>query len=125
VDEGKAESAGHEENGCITIAQAVAMLDREFLSEKRDRKHEQIYRVSKVDRWVFLTSAGIEGRLQSRVGAVHISSCGVMVVGSIPMLDVPIGGQIDPVFLPDWAMEWGAAGGPLGHSGCVCGRAWH
>ena len=23
-----------------------------------------------------------------------------MVVGSIPMLDVPIGGQIDPVFLP-------------------------
>ena len=48
-----------------------------------------------------------------------------MVVGSIPMLDVPIGGQIDPVFLPDWAMEWGAAGGPLGHSGCVCGRAWH
>ena len=76
------------------------------------------------DRWVFLTSSGIEGRLQSRVGAVHISS-GDMVVGSIPMLDVPIGSQIDPVFLPDWAMEWGAAGGPLGHSGCVCGRAWH
>ena len=125
MDEGKAESAGHEENGCITIAQAVAMRDREFLSEKRDRKHEQIYRVSKVDRWVFLTSAGIEGRLQSRVGAVHISRCRDMVVGSIPMLDVPIGGQIDPVFLPDWAMEWGAAGGPLGHSGCVCGRAWH
>ena len=34
-------------------------------------------------------------------------------MGSIPMLDVPKGSQIDPVFLPDGAMEWGAAGGPL------------
>ena len=50
-----------------------------------------------------------------------------MVVGSIPSkwLLSKYGRRCFDFLFAKRDKETDAAGGPLGHSGCVCGRAWH